>query len=560
MDARGRSGSFPVYENPEGGAAAPGIPAAGMAGDGRLASVGEAIAARGISSPEVTTTVPVLGGSLPVVSPLAVGSPGTGFVVGSAPAQIGGFHMSPLASGAGEASQSGPSHWAPADDTSSGSAGGTETDDGSSFGRSDSGAEQAGAGAGGFDAFSGSQGMPSSAVAPWSPVAPEDKGDDNFCVPQEHDTFENGGNRGRSASVADNGAPVTPRPLRARAMSAPVLETIAEDAPAPEMPLGLDMSHSLGSGAIGSPLSPRGPSSPELASMLQRAVQLYSKALAVKARCDSSVRPLSPSTVDRMSQMFVDSGDASVGQKLLARATGIFSETLGSGHPSVASALKLSGCLHVQSREYDLAMQRFVPAVHICEAAFGPGHSVTADVVFNVALLHSYRGEYAESVECLESVLETYCSIHGEDSGPACAVRAKLGVARRAFAQEQYTVRFEAGLEAQAAADLPGAVEAFEACLEVVPEDPTAAIALAGCFSATGDVEAALGWVRRALEWGYTDEDALLEDGDLAALRECDAFWELLRPTGGHGHAEHHHAPAAVPATGDMPFDMSDAF
>eukprot|EP00500_Bicosoecida_sp_ms1_P004263 CAMPEP_0203813710 /NCGR_PEP_ID=MMETSP0115-20131106/4873_1 /ASSEMBLY_ACC=CAM_ASM_000227 /TAXON_ID=33651 /ORGANISM="Bicosoecid sp, Strain ms1" /LENGTH=619 /DNA_ID=CAMNT_0050722585 /DNA_START=327 /DNA_END=2183 /DNA_ORIENTATION=+ len=542
MAVRVRSGSFPVYSNPD---APVGVQLPPEEVGGLVVGAGEAARALAVGSAPG-------GALLPIVSPLAVGtgSPMTGFVVGSAPAELAGglsaWNPVDASMGAG----------AGAGGAGGGGGGGGGTDDeasrhwalGGAGGGDDGEGDDVGDGGDGGDVdvdeeddggYVEPDGTPGRIGAFAGAAGGDDEGDDGGFVV-----------RGRSRSAPQ---PMAASSRRPRGMSAPGLETIDEDAPSDDA-LTLDLAR--GAHSFHSPLSPgQASGSPELNAMLQRAVELYSKALSVKARCDSSVRPLSPGTVRRMSDMFIKSGDASVGQKLLARATGIFSDTLGAGHPSVASALKLSGCLHVQSREYDLAMERFVPAVRICENAFGPSHSVTADVVFNVALLHSYRGAYGDSVACLERVLATYEEIHGADSGPACAVRAKLAVARRAFAQQQYTVRYEAGLEAQSRGDLAAAVGAFEACIEVVPEDPTAAMALAGCFGATGNVDDGLEWLRRAVAWGFADEDALVSDDDLASLRDHPAFWEIVNP---HPSSHDGYGEGAYGGGGDGYSDAGD--
>lgn len=302
--------------------------------------------------------------------------------------------------------------------------------------------------------------------------------------------------------------------------------------------------------------------------LLWKAVGVYSKALSMKAQRDTSVQPLPQSAIDRMSSLFVRSGDTAVGQKLLSRALAIFSELCGEGHPSVASTLKLSGCLYVRTRDYDCALEAFARAVRICEACFGAEHLVTADVVLNVALLHTYRGEYAAAVPAFQRALRTYVAVHGDEHEATALVRAKLETAQRAHNQEQYTRLLEAGMSHQAAGRVGEALATFEACLGLVPNDATCAYMMAGCYSSScssggsggggdgGDGAAGVGldrsgvrarglaWLSRAVEWGFDDLDMVLEDPDLAVLRQHEGFWHLLASHGvdvgaaGRGHGQ----------------------
>jgi tetratricopeptide (TPR) repeat protein len=69
-----------------------------------------------------------------------------------------------------------------------------------------------------------------------------------------------------------------------------------------------------------------------------------------------------------------------------------------------------------------------------------------------------------------------------------------------------------------------------ELTLNLKPDDALTMFALARCFGALKDKKAALLWVQRAMDAGYSDHHALTSDPALALIREERAFKRLLAP------------------------------
>ena len=65
----------------------------------------------------------------------------------------------------------------------------------------------------------------------------------------------------------------------------------------------------------------------------------------------------------------------------------------------------------------------------------------------------------------------------------------------------------------------------------LLPSDPLVQYNLACSLSLTGDLEASLGAVKKAMKLGYSDLAHLMKDKDLAALRKTAAFRKWLEET-----------------------------
>lgn len=65
----------------------------------------------------------------------------------------------------------------------------------------------------------------------------------------------------------------------------------------------------------------------------------------------------------------------------------------------------------------------------------------------------------------------------------------------------------------------------------LLPEDPLVHYNLACSLSLTGDLDASLRALKRAVKFGYGDIKYLMKDRDLAALRKTEAFRKWIDET-----------------------------
>jgi len=107
-----------------------------------------------------------------------------------------------------------------------------------------------------------------------------------------------------------------------------------------------------------------------------------------------------------------------------------------------------------------------------------------------------------------------------------------------------YAQRFHAGWGALSAGNLAGARRAYEAALELSPENPTCAFHLACVAAREEDEEKALEWLGRAADWGYADRAVAAFDPDLAGLRGSETFAAVLARMGPDAEPEAAERPA----------------
>ncbi len=76
--------------------------------------------------------------------------------------------------------------------------------------------------------------------------------------------------------------------------------------------------------------------------------------------------------------------------------------------------------------------------------------------------------------------------------------------------------------------DLAEAEKAFRQQLELDPESSTAAYNMACTFSKSGNLSEANQWLQKAVALGWDDDEHIVQDSDLDAIRETSAYREVL--------------------------------
>lgn len=71
------------------------------------------------------------------------------------------------------------------------------------------------------------------------------------------------------------------------------------------------------------------------------------------------------------------------------------------------------------------------------------------------------------------------------------------------------------------------AVDLLKSCLELEPKNATTAYHLACAHARGGDLDEALAWLERAVDWGWIDADVILWDNDLSFLRIRKEYAEI---------------------------------
>jgi tetratricopeptide (TPR) repeat protein len=130
----------------------------------------------------------------------------------------------------------------------------------------------------------------------------------------------------------------------------------------------------------------------------------------------------------------VAGAQSSLGQLRVARenfetALGVFEETLGREHPSVASTLINVGNVEFDLGHYDEALAHHERALEIYETLMPPGHPRTATAVDNIAGAHLRMGSYEKARAGHAQALQMRLR-HLDPSSPLLArTHANLGLA-----------------------------------------------------------------------------------------------------------------------------------
>ncbi len=111
-------------------------------------------------------------------------------------------------------------------------------------------------------------------------------------------------------------------------------------------------------------------------------------------------------------------------------------------------------------------------------------------------------------------------------------VLALLGGA--AFAQGQDAVRefseaFDRGLAELTARNFEESIAAFERCIELFPDRPTAYYNIACAHSLNSQIDKANEYLEKALERGFEDLDHINADTDLDNIRNSEGFLRLIK-------------------------------
>lgn len=264
------------------------------------------------------------------------------------------------------------------------------------------------------------------------------------------------------------------------------------------------------------------------ATLLRKAVLLYTRAVAANAKKEGTAPP----TAESVRKLISITTTPNVGMQLLRRAENLYRRLFGDTHPSVAAVHKVMGCILVHSgdrKARSMAMGYFNKAAAVCAVTFGPKHAVTMDVEYNIALLHSQNGKHAAAAMGFARVLASYETAHGAEATPTRFIRAQLRHSRQQYRQQRYTQLFSRGLAALQEGQAGVALRAFTEALQLPlkQRDQQCAYSICVCHCRLGDVGASLEWFRRAVEWGFHDAALLVNDDDIEPLRRLPEFWEL---------------------------------
>ena len=191
------------------------------------------------------------------------------------------------------------------------------------------------------------------------------------------------------------------------------------------------------------------------------------------------------------------------------------------GEP-IALALQLLGQVDLATGRDQLARERLEAALAMRTQLWSPSfHSLSTNLAA-LSLAHSACGDPAAAARFLERASRLSAPSAVVDEPPFALVSAT---------RRDYEERFQDGISRLQAQQWDEAREHFEACLELVPEEPVCAYNIACALARDGDEDGAFEWIARALDWGFGNATTRLrvarEDPEVDSLR-ARAAWKPL--------------------------------
>ncbi len=159
------------------------------------------------------------------------------------------------------------------------------------------------------------------------------------------------------------------------------------------------------------------------------AIRLYEQAIAIQEKRGETSELAT--TLDRLSEARITTGDLSGAEPLVRRVIAIRTRVLGPDHPLVASAFaRLAGVLH--DVDVDGALQAARQAVAIGQRRLGRDHPVTLSAASELSLLLQKKGDLQAAESLQREVLAGRRRLHGEyHRDVAGSIRNLSGMARQ---------------------------------------------------------------------------------------------------------------------------------
>jgi non-specific serine/threonine protein kinase/serine/threonine-protein kinase len=245
------------------------------------------------------------------------------------------------------------------------------------------------------------------------------------------------------------------------------------------------------------------------------AEELYREVLAVRSRTVGDEHPQSLVARHNVARLLRDRGDAEAAEMEFRRTLEARRRVLGDLHPGTLSTMESLGLVCADLGRSEEARALLEEALAGSRRALGDDHAETLRIVASLGIHHARAQEYEEAEPLLAELLATRREqLPPDDPGllysavDLANVRKSLG--RFDDAERLYSEAME-GLAAQG--DPGAAIVAYNrACLSAV----------------RGQRAKALAELRSAVEAGFDDADWMMQDRELASLREEPEFAEIV--------------------------------
>ncbi|MFT4539516.1 MAG: serine/threonine protein kinase [Planctomycetota bacterium] len=303
--------------------------------------------------------------------------------------------------------------------------------------------------------------------------------------------------------------------------------------------------------------------------MHDQALRMYDRAFA-RLRGEVGIDNLSVNEVlHRLAKTHLATGDLATARSIAELSLQGLRDLELDSDEHIADVLLTAARADTLVGEVEQARTRLAEALRIRSELFGERSEACAFVYAELGELELSEGRAHEAAAALEIALSILSASWTPDPVKTTQVRDRLARARQAAGQtqavsalqhesalvrsrldawrtrlsealpslpydynptwrEDYDASFQSGISALVARNPKLARDSFQTCLHILPANPIAAYNLACSLTMLGQEEQALGWLEKAVEWGFgqtsTNEDTLLKDLDLAPLRNSPRF------------------------------------
>jgi non-specific serine/threonine protein kinase/serine/threonine-protein kinase len=251
------------------------------------------------------------------------------------------------------------------------------------------------------------------------------------------------------------------------------------------------------------------------------AERLYSETLAIQERALGREHPDALHSTHNLAGLYLAQGRYDDAERLYTRLLAIQERALGPEHPGTLGTKASLAKVALQERRYAEAERLASQALEIQKRVLGPEHPDVLWTMTNLALAYQGQGRHAEAERLDTEVLEIQKRVLGPEHPQVLwsmnnLAFGYLNQGRYAEAERLHS-------------------QVFEIRERVLgPDHPDTLVSmynLACVFARKGDRARAMEWLRRDIEGGDLDFEALARDPDLESLHgpEFDALVEQAR-------------------------------
>jgi serine/threonine protein kinase/tetratricopeptide (TPR) repeat protein len=244
-----------------------------------------------------------------------------------------------------------------------------------------------------------------------------------------------------------------------------------------------------------------------------KAESCYNRALAIREKAFGPDHPNVGDTLNNIALIYQETGEYDLAKRTLERALAINEKAGGPESVNVLHCLNNLAIVDFFQGNYGAAESLFQRALAASEKILGPGHPDIAGLLLDYAGMLRVTGEFARSEAFYERALAIKEKTYGPETiGPAICLM-NLAKVYAAWGQPDKADSF-----------YRRSLEIYEKVQS--PDKARTPYAQATYWAVAGDKDAALKYLKRAIELGY--KRAFFNDPDLASLRGNPEFKALV--------------------------------